>query len=723
MVLTTRLAVLPLLAGTLCGIVTVVVLVQFRLYSRRVRIPFSLLMLAAGIWATGYGLQLASGSLAAKAVWNQIGWVGAISVPTLWFAFSLAYAGENRVLTRRGVAALAVEPALVAVLLFAGSGGPLVSDYTLLSIPTGAVLGSSYGPLFDAHILYSAALCLVGAFVFGRLLVRDDGAYSHGVLVMLLGASAPFLSFSVRLLGLWPHWFEWTPTSFGVSAAVALVALRSDELFDVTPVARNAVFSRMRDGIVVLDDRNRVVEANPAAGAVLSVERSEAIGSFVADVCYNPLGMQALLADERNVLELTVDTTDGRRHYEATATRLGGDNGHERGRTLLFRDVTDYRQTEEQFRALIENSRDLIAIVDCDGTLEYVSPSASHVIGVEADELRRGNAFDRLHPDDETEARRVLEEVIDTEEVIRTQLRTRHADGTWRTLDIVCMNLIEDPAVGGIVVNARDVTDRTNYQQRLRVLNRVLRHDLRNDMNVILGHADLLLDESGEESSRRHARTIRRKGESLVELGERARQIDQTIDVTTQERTPVELIDPIEAELDALAENHPGVVVDRYLPEEAWVMATTDVTMALSNVVENAVEHNDRALPRVGVAVSRPRADVVEVRVVDNGPGIPESELDALESGRETQLRHVSGLGLWLVKWVLSGADADISFENHDPRGTAAVMRFVAADPPQSEPDLTNAAGSVRTESATTERGSANGRPAPEDAVAAEDDD
>ncbi|RDI70776.1 histidine kinase N-terminal 7TM domain-containing protein [Halopelagius longus] len=731
MALTTQLAVLPLVAGALCGAVTVVVLVRFRLYSRRVRLPFSLLMLAAGLWATGYGLRLAADSLATKVFLYHVSWVGAVFVPTLWFAFTLAYTGEERLLNHRGVAALVVEPVLVLTLLVVGSGGVLVGDHALASVPGGVVLTTRYGPAYGLHLLYTAAVGLAGAVMMGRLLVRGNGAYSKGAFALLFAASAPLFAFGLTLLGLWPHWFDPTPATFGVSAVVVLVALRGDGLFDVTPVARDFVFSQMRDGIVVLDDRGRVVEVNPAAAPLFTVDRSEAVGSYVADVCYNPLGMQALLADEREVLEVTVDTEEGRRHFEAAATRLGGDSGHERGWTVLFRDVTDYRQTEEQFRALIENSRDLITIIDRAGRRKYVSPSASHVLGVEAEELVGENSFDRMHPDDRDDARDVMEEIANTDEAVRTQIRSRHADGTWRTLDVVCVNLLDDPAVGGIVVNARDVTDRTSYQQRLRVLNRVLRHDLRNDMNVILGHADLLMDEI-DESSAHHARTIRRKGESLVELGKRAREIDRTLDVTNRTRKPVEVTEPLGEQLDSLAETHPGVVVNRHLPDEAWVKATAHVTMAISNVVENAVEHNDRALPRIGVAVSKPREDVVEVRVVDNGPGIPDSELDALQSGRETQLQHVSGLGLWLVKWVLTGSDGSVSFENHSPRGTAVVMRFAAADPAREESNASasdgdavegRSAGGRASDDGVGERRSANDRPSEGDAVAAENDD
>jgi PAS domain S-box-containing protein len=678
-----QLALLTLTSGVSCAVVTVLVLYRFDLYSRRVRIPFSLLSLSGALWATAYGFQVATQTLAGKLLWYRVAWVGAAFAPTLLVVFSLAYAGEDRLLGRLPVAAFAVEPLFVLGLVFVvGRGGPFVASYALSPLPGGgSTLAVEYGPLYAVHTLYGAGMALAGSILTGRLLVRGDGAYRRGPVVLLLAASFPILGLGTRTLGLWTHWFDPAPAALGLSAAVVLAGLRTDSLFDVTPVARDRVFSEMRDGIVVLDDRQRVVEANPAAETLFTCPLTDAIGSHVAAVSHDTLRVRALLDADRDVLELTVEGDDGPRFFEATASPLETGGGRERGWTLVLHDVTDRRQAEAQFRALIENSRDLIVVLDEAGTAEYVSPSASHVLGADASDLLGTHVLERVHPDDRGDVREKFRATVDCDEPLRAQVRTRHADGSWRVLDAVGVNLFDDPAVGGVVVNARDVTHRHRYEQRLRVLNRVLRHDLRNDMNVVLGHAGLLADADVGPEEREHAEKIRRKAESLVDLSDRARQVAHTLDHAERERRPVEITDPIREELDSVSSEYPGTVVHRHLPDEAWVYATAHVSTAIRNVIENAIEHNDRVLTRVGVAVTaRPESGQVEVRVVDNGPGIPRSELEALRSGTETQLRHVSGLGLWLVKWILARSNASVQFERNEPRGTAVVMAFSAVD-------------------------------------------
>lgn len=681
--MTPTVAGIPFVAGALCASVTVVVLLRRNFYSRRVRLPFAVLTVVCAIWATAYGFQLTTSTLEGKLRWFRLWWTAAAFTPTLWAVFALAYAGDETLLSRRTVAALSVEPALVVLLVLTGVAGTndlFFVGFELVPSSVGPVLSPTTGPLYDVHLLYVALVAIAGSVVMGRLLVRGDGTYRRGTVVLLSAASVPFLAFTVRLLGLVPP-LNLTPVALGLSSAVVLFGLRNDDLFDVTPVARDHVLSEMRDGIVVLDDRARVVESNPAAAPLFTVPRGEAVGAHVADVCHNSLGMYALLDDDGDHLDLTID--DGqKRYYEATASPLGGGEGHDRGWAVVLRDVTERRRTEAKFRALIENSRDLVCILDEDGRCRYTSPASEHVLGFPQSEFEGRDAFEGVHPDDREEARSLFE-AVDDRDTVRAEFRHRHADGSWRVFDAVAVDMLEDPAVGGVVVNARDVTGRRRYEQRLRVLNRILRHDLRNEMNVVLGHADLLEAKTDDPDRRAHVEMIRKKAQSLVSLGDRAREIDRTLHGGERERRPVEVTDVVREKVASIRESHPTLVVDTYLPDERWVAATTHVGTAVENVVDNALEHNDRPLPRVGIAVSESsREGDVEVRVVDNGPGIPASELAALESGTETQLQHVSGLGLWLVKWILAGSHATIDFEERDGRGTAVVMRFQSASRP-----------------------------------------
>ncbi|MGH9901374.1 MAG: PAS domain-containing protein, partial [Pyrinomonadaceae bacterium] len=116
---------------------------------------------------------------------------------------------------------------------------------------------------------------------------------------------------------------------------------------------------------------------------------------------------------------------------------------------------------EQYFRSLIENASDLISIMNPDGTVRYLSPSCARVLGYEPEELIGKQILDHIHPDDLPLMKEQLEYKLEHPGVvIDLTCRFRHKDGTWRVLEGVSVNLLDDPSVAGILTNSRDVTDR-----------------------------------------------------------------------------------------------------------------------------------------------------------------------------------------------------------------------------------------------------------------------
>lgn len=676
------------LSGALSGVVTVLVLSRFHLYSRRVRLPFAAILLASAVWATAYGFQMGSGGLEAKLAWARLVWVGQIPLASLWLVFALAYEQAD-VLDRRTLALLAVEPGLALTLALTGAGGGLfVADYRVAFAFDHLVAVPTVGPLYLAHLVYSLVACLASLVVLARLFTKSQGVYRGQVAALLTVLAVPFGGYAMELFGVGPEaGLAVAPLLFSVTSGVSLVALYRFRLFDLTPVAQDAVLAEMRDGVVVLDQYRRVVEANPTVRRLVGSDAASLIGRTAATALPRAADVLELLDDTGpDRVDISVESDGVQRHYEVTATPVSNPD-RKRGHLLVFRDVTERHQTEAKFRALVENTQDVVSVVNRDGARRYNSPSVERVLGYVPSQLVGRSVFSLVHPADRDLAREKFRSVVESEGPVRAQFRMRHADGSWRAFEAVYVDLLDDPDVEGVVITSRDVTERHRYEQRLRVLNRVLRHDLRNEMNVVLGNADLLLESDIPAEPKRYASTIKRKAESLVELGERARQIDHTLHHSAEGERPVDVIEPIEKRLDAVREEYPACVVHREYPDERWVDANPLVDSALSNVIENAIEHNDRALPKLWVTVTTGTVDgreMIEVRVADNGPGIPESERDVLARGTETKLEHVSGLGLWLTKWIIDQSSGELRFHDNEPRGTVVAVRLPVADPPKA---------------------------------------
>ena len=126
-------------------------------------------------------------------------------------------------------------------------------------------------------------------------------------------------------------------------------------------------------------------------------------------------------------------------------------------------------QRENYFRSLIENALDLIAILDPDGMLLYVSPSHESTLGYRLDELIGRRAFDLVHPDDVTGVVTAFRSIARHGDKTTVEFRFRHKDGSWRSVEGIGKNLLNDPVVSGVVVNTRDITERLRAQDALRV--------------------------------------------------------------------------------------------------------------------------------------------------------------------------------------------------------------------------------------------------------------
>ena len=126
------------------------------------------------------------------------------------------------------------------------------------------------------------------------------------------------------------------------------------------------------------------------------------------------------------------------------------------------------RRSEERFGSLIQNSSDVITVLDGGGTVLYASPSVLRATGLAPDEVTGGAASSLVHPDDAVRLRRFLDECLAAPfRGASAELRYRHTDGSWRSFEAVGKNLTQDENVGGVLVNARDITERKALEESL----------------------------------------------------------------------------------------------------------------------------------------------------------------------------------------------------------------------------------------------------------------
>jgi two-component system, cell cycle sensor histidine kinase and response regulator CckA len=418
---------------------------------------------------------------------------------------------------------------------------------------------------------------------------------------------------------------------------------------DVTDqkLAEDALVSRERqldtltrngpDVIARFDRELRHVFVNAAVDRMTGIPSHEFIGRTNREmgmpeelVGYWESGLRSVLTTgEPRTLEFRFDTPLGWRWFQTGVAPEFGDAGVE-SVVAYTRDITDLKvaneatqASEARFRALIEGGTDLVYIVSDTGEIKYVSPSVERTLGYDVDERRGRQIFELIHPGDLDEARILLaDHTLDSGTNIEARVRVRHADGSWRLVEIAGRSHLGDPHIGGVVIHARDVTERSELETELRHAQKMeavgrlaggVAHDFNNLLTVIRGNVQIALGDLPP------AHPSREELEEIGHAAERATELTQQLLAFSRRQ----VLDPRDLDLN----QHMGEmkkmflrlvgedieVVSDLVAEGATVRADPG---QLEQVVMNLVVNARDAMPTGGQLTIRTRLVSID------GPGL-----------------------------------------------------------------------------------------------------
>jgi PAS domain S-box-containing protein len=353
----------------------------------------------------------------------------------------------------------------------------------------------------------------------------------------------------------------------------------------------------------------------------------------------------------------------------------------------ILRDVGDRRERERELRLkdrAIDEAPVGITIADAtsgDDRVEngvvYANERFQEITGYDWEEIEGRNCRFLQGARTDQDGVDTLRSHIDANESVRTELLNYKRDGTpfWNEISV---SPVEDERenISHFVGFQQDITQRKRQATLVSVLNRVLRHNLRNSMSVVLSRANLL-EEQVDDDAKQHVHSIRERARGLVSLSERARDFTQTVRAETEAEAydVVPLVTEVVEELD---DEYPNTTFEVSTPASQSVKAKEALKEAIRELVMNAVKHSGPA-PTVSVTVSDDTTENgVSVTVSDDGPGLPAVEQTVLERGYETPLAHSSGLGLWFVNWVVTGIGGRVDATVDD--GTTVTLSLREPD-------------------------------------------
>jgi PAS domain S-box-containing protein len=426
------------------------------------------------------------------------------------------------------------------------------------------------------------------------------------------------------------------------------------------------------------------VDVNETACDYLGYDREELLELSVTDV-------ETTLSTENDWRE-HVETIreEGSVLYEGQQERKGGSTfpvevniAHvdidQEYTVAIARDITKRKERERertQFQKAVEHAGYAIYITDRDGIIKYANPAFEDITGYAPHEAV-GNDPSILQSGEHDKGyyRRLWNTILDGQ-IWEEEIVNQRRSGERYTAHQTIAPIYEDDTIVGFVAIQSDMTAQHLREQRISVLNRILRHNLKNAVNVISGNTDLLRTELEDAECRTYVNKIDDQAQTLAALSETAQSVRKALDNT---RPPVHLLsvdDILNQVINLFRDEYSNadISINNQTPDSILVDAS--IKPALEELLENALKHNDQSCPVMKISVRIDQdGDHVSIAVADDGPGIPDLDRQTISRDvPEEPLQHSSGMGLWLVKWVTTALGGTVDITDNDPRGSIVTL-------------------------------------------------
>ena len=327
-------------------------------------VGFALLMAGAAEWGLTYMGELAAPGLASKLLFARLQFVGILVVPGAWFWSALEYTGHRAWLGRRGAWWLLPVPIATFLLILTNDWhGWFWSSATLVRQGQWVLLSVTHGPAFWVHTAYSYALNWAGTGVLIVTVVRAWRRYRRWTMTLLIGSLTPFIGSLIYVSGRNPlGYLDPTPFTFMLAGLIFSWTVFHLRLWDLAPLARDAVFASLADAVLVLDQQGRIVDANPTARRLIGLPPALIVGQPAGHVLAAHADLLARFAAVNETrVEITAPVEGETRSFDLRISPLFDGLGRQNGRLIALHDITARLQVEQALRQSEERYRTINA--------------------------------------------------------------------------------------------------------------------------------------------------------------------------------------------------------------------------------------------------------------------------------------------------------------------------------------------------------------------------
>jgi diguanylate cyclase (GGDEF)-like protein/PAS domain S-box-containing protein len=314
--------------------------------------PFAWMMFSVSVWSLGYGLEFLTPGLSDKVFWSKVEFFGIASVTVFAFYFSATYTGRNNLLTIRNQVLLWIVPSITIILVWTDTYHDLIwKSISIRNFGTLSYLAADFGPWFWLQLVYSYALTILAAIFLILEMVRSPRPYNFQAGIVLLGILFPWAGSFLYLSSAILPSVDITPFLFVPTVLLVAWGILRYRLLGILPMAPSMILHELKDGIVVIDSRERILYLNDLAEQLLQTPAEEAIGQPIGSL--QPACLEAinhLLDQQEPFIEREFKLNGRNRFFDIRLLDLSKKkwetNNTDASHLITFRDVHQRKQVE-----------------------------------------------------------------------------------------------------------------------------------------------------------------------------------------------------------------------------------------------------------------------------------------------------------------------------------------------------------------------------------------
>jgi len=664
--------------------------------------------LAVALWSVAYAIEINVSSLPAKLLLENVQYLGIVLVSPAWLLFAIIHGGGSRWVNRKMVIALAVEPIFVVVLAWTALGDSLLRIAPHVVVDGAAsYVAWQRGPVFVAHTVYSYALILAGVVAQLTWLVGRSSVARRQSAILIASALTTVVANLIYLVGLSPFG-RLDLTIFGMHATgmVLSFGILKLQLLDVWPIARGLVLDSMDEAVIFCDERDRVIQANPAARQLLG-ERFDRPLPLVRELFAEfPAVLDAWPTDPggRSEGSCRLERDGSPVDLEFTIAPLNASALTRPGRVLVFRDrsrlaraESDRRTSEQLLRSVTDNSPDFISLLDLDARILFINRIYPEF---RMEDVIGSSLWEYFPPGEDALVERTFEETLSAGAPRECEAIYERPGANRIVFECRFAPVIKDGVAVAVVLNARDISAKREAQlelersQRLAALGQMVgtvAHEVRNPLFGLAGTLEALEARLGNDRPdlKEHVRVMLHELNRLTDLMNDLLEFGrpETLEIT---RLPLTSLTEgaVQDCRKIAAERGVEVRVVAGEWEQEIEVDERGVRSVIQNLLDNAIRHSKPG-GRVEIALSI-EDHSVELSVRDSGPGFDAVDLERAFEPFYTTRQDGTGLGLAICHKIVSLHGGRIRIGNAEDGGGAKVRVSLPRErPPDARSDST----------------------------------